>query len=93
MDCLVINLITVLVIRMKMDLFILEVLTALSFLILKHLLKNKDFPPVVITDFMLFNKEVSVDDENTPLKKKYYFFLTVLPFKQIRILFLFVLLL
>lgn len=39
----------------------------------KTFTENKDFPPVVITDFMLFNKEVSVDDENTPLKRSITF--------------------
>lgn len=35
--------------------------------------ENKYLPPVVITDFLLFNKEVYVDEPNSPLKKSITF--------------------
>lgn len=39
----------------------------------KTFTENKNLPPVVITDFMLFNKEVRADEENTPLDKSITF--------------------
>lgn len=39
----------------------------------KTFTENKSLPPVVITDFMLFNKEVRADEENTPLEKSITF--------------------
>lgn len=39
----------------------------------KTFTENKSLPPVVITDFMLFNKEVYADDIDTPLEKSITF--------------------
>ena len=47
--------------------------TGSNYSIVKTFTENKNLPPVVITDFMLFNKEVRADEENTPLDKSITF--------------------
>ena len=39
----------------------------------KTFTENKNLPPVVITDFMLFNREVRAGENNAPLEKSITF--------------------
>lgn len=44
----------------------------------KTFTENKNLPPVVITDFMLFNREIHANEENTPLDKSITFSDTII---------------
>ncbi len=73
MDCLVINLTTVPAIKDEAGNIYLGSIDGFIVFNPKTFTENKNLPPVVITDFMLFNKEVRADEENTPLDKSITF--------------------
>ena len=47
----------------------------------KDFSENKNLPTVVITDFLLFNKEVYADEPNSPLEKSITFSDKIVPLR------------